>query len=90
MPVCKQLDYTARFDWGYEGVEQVGVASDMIVIIDVLSFSTCVDIVTGRAGIVYPYQVKDESAVAFAKQKAALLAGKRGEPKNQSPFHPLV
>ncbi|PSJ68260.1 phosphosulfolactate phosphohydrolase [Brevibacillus brevis] len=84
-PVCKQLDYTARFDWGYEGVEQVGAASDMIVIIDVLSFSTCVDIVTGRGGIVYPYQVKDESAVAFAKQKAALLAGKRGEPISLSP-----
>jgi 2-phosphosulfolactate phosphatase len=81
-PVYKQLDYTARFDWGYEGVEQVGVA---IVIIDVLSFSTCVDIVTGRGGIVYPYQVKDESAVAFAKQKAALLAGKRGEPISLSP-----
>ncbi|WP_261376220.1 2-phosphosulfolactate phosphatase [Brevibacillus brevis] len=84
-PVCIQLDYTARFDWGYEGVEQVGAASDMIVIIDVLSFSTCVDIVTGRGGIVYPYQVKDESAVAFAKQKAALLAGKRGEPISLSP-----
>ncbi len=83
--VCKQLDYTARFDWGYEGVEQVGAASDMIVIIDVLSFSTCVDIVTGRGGIVYPYQVKDESTVAFAKQKAALLAGKRGEPISLSP-----
>ncbi|NRS50022.1 2-phosphosulfolactate phosphatase [Brevibacillus sp. HB2.2] len=83
--VCKQLDYTARFDWGYEGVEQVGAASDMIVIIDVLSFSTCVDIVTGRRGIVYPYQVKDESTVAFAKQKAALLAGKRGEPISLSP-----
>ncbi|NTU29550.1 phosphosulfolactate phosphohydrolase [Brevibacillus sp. HB1.1] len=84
-PVCKQLNYTARFDWGYEGVEQVGAASDMIVIIDVLSFSTCVDIVTGRGGIVYPYQVKEESAVAFAKQKAALLAGKRGEPISLSP-----
>nr|WP_254613037.1 2-phosphosulfolactate phosphatase [Brevibacillus sp. HB1.2] len=84
-PVCKQLNYTARFDWGYEGVEQVGAASDMIVIIDVLSFSTCVDIVTGRGGIVYPYQVKDESAVAFAKQKVALLAGKRGEPISLSP-----
>nr|WP_238351972.1 2-phosphosulfolactate phosphatase [Brevibacillus brevis] len=83
--VCKQLDYTARFDWGYEGVEQVGASSDMIVIIDVLSFSTCVDIVTGRGGIVYPYQVKDESTVAFAKQKAALLAGKRGEPISLSP-----
>ncbi|AWX56343.1 phosphosulfolactate phosphohydrolase [Brevibacillus brevis] len=84
-PVCKQLDYTARFDWGYEGVEHVGAASDMIVIIDVLSFSTCVDIVTGRGGIVYPYQVKDESALTFAKQKAALLAGKRGEPISLSP-----
>ncbi|MED1783901.1 2-phosphosulfolactate phosphatase [Brevibacillus fortis] len=83
--VCKQLDYTARFEWGYEGVEHLGAVSDMIVIIDVLSFSTCVDIVTGRGGIVYPYQMKDASAVEFAKQKAALLAGKRGEPISLSP-----
>ncbi|MFS0555976.1 2-phosphosulfolactate phosphatase [Brevibacillus sp. 179-C9.3 HS] len=83
--VCKQLDYSARFEWGYEGVEHVGAVSDMIVIIDVLSFSTCVDIVTGRGGIVYPYQMKDESAVEFAQHKEALLAGKRGEPISLSP-----
>ncbi|WP_409174019.1 hypothetical protein [Brevibacillus fortis] len=71
MPVFKQLNYTARFDWGYEGVEQVGSASDMIVIIDVFSFSTCVDIVTGRGGIVYPYQVKDESHLPAYLQKCA-------------------
>lgn len=83
--VYKQLDYSVRFEWGYEGVEHVGSISDMVVIIDVLSFSTCVDIVVGRGGIVYPYQMRDESAAVFAKEKAALLAGKRGEAISLSP-----
>ncbi len=81
----KQAAFTARFEWGYEGVEQVGSGSSIIVIVDVLSFSTCVDVVIGREGIVYPYRVKDDTASRFAEQKGALLAGSRGERISLSP-----
>ncbi|MGG1661053.1 2-phosphosulfolactate phosphatase [Brevibacillus sp. NRS-1366] len=80
-----QGDYTARFEWGYEGVQHVGPGSSIVVIIDVLSFSTCVDVVVGRGGIVFPYRMKDESAGIFAEEKKAILAGKRGEPISLSP-----
>lgn len=51
----KQDRYTARFEWGYEGVEQVGGSADVVVIIDVLSFTTCVDVIVSRGGVVFPY-----------------------------------
>lgn len=81
----KQMPYKARFEWGYEGIEAHGQESDMLVMIDVLSFTTCVDVVLGRGGIVYPYRTKDDSALAFARKQDAILAGKRGEPISLSP-----
>lgn len=81
----RQDGATARFEWGYEGVQHVGRGSSIIVIIDVLSFSTCVDVVIGRGGVVFPYRMKDESAASFAEEKKAMLAGKRGEPISLSP-----
>lgn len=81
----KQAEYSARFEWGYEGVEQLGLGSSIIVIIDVLSFSTCVDVVIGRGGSVFPYRFKDESARLYAEQKGAFLAGRRGERISLSP-----
>lgn len=60
--------------------------SDIIVIVDVLSFTTCVDVVLSRGGIVYPYRYTDASGAAeFALKLEATLAGKRGEPISLSP-----
>lgn len=83
--IFKQLDYSACFEWGYDGVEELAGHSDILVIIDVLSFTTCVDIVCGRGGVVYPYRTRDEIAAFFAQRQGALLAGKRGEPLSLSP-----
>lgn len=74
----RQKDYSARFEWGYEGVGHVGAASDVVVIVDVLSFTTCVDVVIGKEGVVFPYRMNDETARSFAREKQAILAGKRG------------
>ncbi|MED1791552.1 2-phosphosulfolactate phosphatase [Brevibacillus nitrificans] len=81
----RQMDYSARFEWGYEGVEHVGASSNMIVIVDVLSFTTCVDVVIGKEGVVFPYRMNDETARSFAREKQAILAGKRGEEISLSP-----
>lgn len=81
----KQMSYRARFEWGYDGIKTHGQVSDILVIIDVLSFTTCVDVVLGQGGIVYPYRTKGDSALAFARKQDAILAGKRGEPISLSP-----
>jgi 2-phosphosulfolactate phosphatase len=83
--VFQQKGFQARFDWGYEGVKALAPVSDIVVIIDVLSFTTCVDVVLTRGGVVYPYRFRDASASEYAARVHAVLAGKRGEPISLSP-----
>lgn len=74
-----QSEFDVRCEWGLQGVRLLAPISDVVIIVDVLSFSTCVDIATGRGAIVYPYRWKDASAEAFALSVDGELAG----PSNQ-------
>lgn len=73
-----QIDFEVRCEWGKQGVLQLAPISDVIIIVDVLSFSTCVEIVNSQGAIAYPYQWQDQSAKAFAQSINAELADKRG------------
>ena len=72
--IFNQNEYDIRLEWGQKGVEELSPISDVVIIIDILSFSTCVDIVTGNLASVIPYKWKDETAIEFAKNKNAILA----------------
>lgn len=76
-----QADFDVRCEWGQQGVLQLAPISDVVVIVDVLSFSTCVDIVASRSAIAFPYKWRDESAQAFAQSMDAEIATKRGSSK---------
>jgi 2-phosphosulfolactate phosphatase len=52
-------------------------ASDVVVIVDVLSFSTCVEIATARGALIFPFPAHDETARVFAQSVDAELAGNR-------------
>jgi len=72
-------------EWGEWGVRSLLTVADVFIIVDVLSFSTCVDIAVSRGATVWPYPWKDGSARQFARAKGALLAGKRGDRYSLSP-----
>lgn len=72
--IYNQHEYDIRMEWGQKGVEELSPISDAVIIIDILSFSTCVDIVTSKLASVLPYRWKDETASEFAKSKNAILA----------------
>ncbi|MEU4449227.1 2-phosphosulfolactate phosphatase [Actinosynnema sp. NPDC050801] len=53
-----------RLEWGPEGVAALGEQCAVLVIVDVLSFSTAVDVVVGRGGAVRPVHWKDRASAA--------------------------
>lgn len=69
-----QHEFDVKCEWGIRGIEELSSVSDVIVIVDILSFSTCVDIATNNGAIIYPYRWKDESAKDYAKSLNASLA----------------
>ena len=73
----RQLPFTIRLDWGLEGARTVASGAD-IVVVDVLSFSTCVSVALDRGAEVFPYPWQDTSAEDFAAHHQAQLAGPRG------------
>jgi len=75
-----QSEFDLRCEWGLLGLRAVQASADAVVVVDVLSFSTAVDVAVSRGAVVYPYRWKDDSARRFAMSKRALLAGSRKEP----------
>ncbi|MEA5568272.1 2-phosphosulfolactate phosphatase [Anabaena sp. UHCC 0399] len=75
--IYDQSEFDLRCEWGSQGVAQLAPISDVVVIVDVLSFSTCVEVATNNDAIIFPYASKDESVIDYAKSIQAELASHR-------------
>ncbi|MEW1809783.1 2-phosphosulfolactate phosphatase [Pseudarthrobacter phenanthrenivorans] len=73
----RQLPFTIRLDWGVAGAGTVAAGADLAVVVDVLSFSTCVSVALERGAEVFPCRWRDTGAEDFAAHRAQ-LAGPRG------------
>ena len=69
-----QHTFDIRCEWGAEGLSALLPGSRAVVIVDVLSFSTSVDIAVGNGATVYPYRTRDHTAADYARSRNALLA----------------
>ena len=72
-----QQSYQVRCEWGVAGVAALAQNVDVVIVVDVLSFSTCVDIATCRGAMIYPFPWKDERAALFASEIGGVLAAGR-------------
>lgn len=69
----QQLPSRIRLEWGLDGAAAIG-RTDVAIVVDVLSFSTCVS-VAAHAGItVLPYRWAGDGASAYAAKHQAVLA----------------
>ena len=73
--LARQREYDVRFDWGAEGV--AACAGDLVVVVDVLRFTTAVEAAAGHGLAVHPYRWKDSTAPSFARSVGAVLADGR-------------
>lgn len=66
-----------RFDWGAEGLAALAPHCAVVVIVDVLRFTTAVTCALESGATVLPYRWNDDGAPGYAVANDALLAGRR-------------
>ncbi len=72
-----QSEYDIRCEWGEQGVTVLAPDCDVLVIVDIFSFSTSLDIAVSKGAVVYPYRWRDERVYAFAEQMQAEVADRK-------------
>ncbi len=68
-----------RFEWGPNGLRALAPVADVVVLVDVLRFTSAVSVVVAGGGAVVPYRWADDNAPAAAAAAGAVLAGSREE-----------
>lgn len=76
MAYFAQARFNVRCEWGLAAIDHLAQA-DVVIIVDVLSFTTTVDVALGRGVTVFPYRWRDNAATAYAAERDAELAGNR-------------
>ncbi|MGD1013624.1 MAG: 2-phosphosulfolactate phosphatase [Acidimicrobiales bacterium] len=66
-------EFPGHFEWGPTGTERLARPGSIVVVVDVLRFTTAVGAVVDRGAIAYPYRWKDATARAFADSLGAHL-----------------
>jgi 2-phosphosulfolactate phosphatase len=87
MRTCyRQSQYPIRFEWGEAGVGAVGHDADVVIIVDVLSFSTAVDVAVSRGAAVMPARWPGGDAAEIAARTASFLAVPRRAAGPANPY----
>ena len=76
MKVFEQHGFEVRFGWGPNGLRTLAPLVEAVVIVDVLSFSTAVDVALDRGVVVFPYRWHNGTEFAFAASVGAEVAAK--------------
>jgi len=78
-------------EWGMAGVEALRERVSVLVIVDVLSFSTAVDAAVSRGAVVFPFPYGDKAAAqAAADRVGAVLAQPRQTAGGQFSLSPVA
>lgn len=73
-------DDFVQLEWGHRGLEAMAAGRvQTLIVVDVLSFSTCVSIAVDHGALIFPYRWVDDGQSAYAQAHGAVLAGTRGE-----------
>lgn len=84
--VHRQLGAGVRFEWGITGARSLAHPQGVVVVVDVLSFTTTVAIAVAKGTKVLPFRWRDPRASAFAQAEGAVLAVGRSEMRADHPW----
>jgi 2-phosphosulfolactate phosphatase len=85
MSELTQQGFDRRLEWGPRGLAALLPSADVVIVVDVLSFCTAVDVAVGRGAAVYPARWSDDAPEVLARDRGAMLAVGRSR---VSPEHP--
>ena len=74
---ASQEGFAFRFDWGPNGLRALAPVSHVLVVVDVLRFTTAVSAAVESGATVFPYRWADDGAAAYAAARHAVLGGRR-------------
>jgi 2-phosphosulfolactate phosphatase len=74
--VFAQPDALVTFGWGVDDLAVLAPTCEVVVVIDVLRFTSCVSVACSRGAIVLPYEWDDDGVAAYATANDAVVATK--------------
>lgn len=75
-----------RLEWGQRAIDAFAAWADVIVVVDVLSFSTAVDVAVSRGAAVVPCVADRAAGARLSEEFGACLAVPRGEMSSDRPY----
>ena len=84
MSFTDQSPHDIRCEWGPSAPSALAGCA-VYIVVDILSFSTCHAVAEERGAEVIPCPVDVDDLAAYARERGAILAGRRGEGLSLSP-----
>lgn len=81
----RQTGFDVRFEWGPAGLRTLATDARTVVIVDVLSFSTTVDMAIARGAAIIPYRWHADRDM-LGREFGAPVAARRGQETASSPW----
>ncbi|MGH7610508.1 MAG: 2-phosphosulfolactate phosphatase [Candidatus Dormibacteria bacterium] len=78
--------FAVNLGWGLPGLEVLGPVSDVLVVVDVITFTTTLAVAMERGVRVYPCPWEEEQALALAARTGASLAVGRSQVSLEHPY----
>jgi 2-phosphosulfolactate phosphatase len=88
-PALRQREHRVRFDWGAVGAAAVAGDADLVIVVDVLSFTTTLSVALDVGIAVVPSPPNEDAADQIARDLGAVLAvGRSGARPGQISLSP--
>jgi 2-phosphosulfolactate phosphatase len=84
--IYDQCGFDARFDWGADGARELGRDSRVVIVVDILSFSTAIDVAVSHGAAAYPCQFAAGGSKALAQRIGGIETVRRMATTAESPF----